>query len=941
MIFSRLFAPSHTSQNPEKRLEAIKNLSPEKPSEKTILHELAFNDDSAEVSLAALEKLNSFVLWLKMSQIAKNERVQRTAQRKVEACLLGTGELTISDGEKIAFLKESASTDMIQQVVAAQPQLLDNAELALSLIEKVAKPSFFQSVFLQHGSESLQLKMLATIDDISFLQKLEKKTKGRGIHHAVTERLSKLKEAAEKPPLLLRDLTLCLSKFNALQDKTDVEDIEQRKAALIDEYTALISDAHILASEDKNEIETKFARIEQSLSRYLARIRPQWEAQQAAQEVTATEALLAEQISHGNEQVNWLYHQRLCEATLADVAVVNEAVRALEATYAHLMRLSAHSKVAKKAEGVLQQLNKKLEGFSMQQQFAQKLVVVVQQAEALAADVAKQDNQTSETESDNDAAKETDQQAFAELKEKYHRLSEELISVPRELSANWKKASGVINQQKRAEKAQHESQARQCRKQINTIENLIEQGRFRAAMAKFGKLSKLFDSLAKSQQESLSKRFTSLADEIARLEGWQSYIAAPRQPALIEEAKALADAPLEDVKARTEAIRYLRQQWLSLGNTTSDTSLQTAFDDALELAFAPCREYYAKMDAKREEAKQYRQSLVNEAKDIDLTQDEAALAKVVDRLSKAWHQAGQVEKQDYEELKIAWKAALAPAQEKVQAWNSANKQEKQQLVDEAVQLSEAEDMSGAADKAQALQKQWKTIGHAGKRDESRLWRAFKEANDSLFDRLKVQRKAKSNELEQQAQDLVAKLASLDANSDELTLLRAIGEVEQAAKGLPGSLKAKVMKKVSAVQQQGATLRNKQQQQQIKARATHLIAYLQNGVAASDSEASEYDAAILGKRWASAIEQRHQVDKSRQWLTVALEAATDTPSPAVDSSLRTDVQLSMMTAKLEQGETIDASDLLADWLALGKVDSLEAPLLSRVINVIEAQPELLN
>ena len=134
MIFSRLFAPSHTSQNPEKRREAIKNLSPEKPTDKTLLHELAFNDENADVSLDALNKLGSFVLWQKMSQIAKHERVQRTANKVVLACLMGEGEITISRAEKAAFLKESASGDLVQQVVLADPELLHDISLAKVLI---------------------------------------------------------------------------------------------------------------------------------------------------------------------------------------------------------------------------------------------------------------------------------------------------------------------------------------------------------------------------------------------------------------------------------------------------------------------------------------------------------------------------------------------------------------------------------------------------------------------------------------------------------------------------------------------------------------------------------------------------------------------------------------------------------------------------------------
>ena len=91
MIFSRIFAPSHQSPKPEKRMQAIESLSPDKAQEKTILHELAFNDEDANVSLAALEKLNSFVLWLKMSQIAKQSRVKKSGGEKGKRRLIGRG----------------------------------------------------------------------------------------------------------------------------------------------------------------------------------------------------------------------------------------------------------------------------------------------------------------------------------------------------------------------------------------------------------------------------------------------------------------------------------------------------------------------------------------------------------------------------------------------------------------------------------------------------------------------------------------------------------------------------------------------------------------------------------------------------------------------------------------------------------------------------------
>ena len=75
MIFKRLFSPSHSSNKPEVRKSAIEKLSADKPQDKSILHELAFNDSDPQVTLAALNKLNSFALWQKAAQSAHHEQV--------------------------------------------------------------------------------------------------------------------------------------------------------------------------------------------------------------------------------------------------------------------------------------------------------------------------------------------------------------------------------------------------------------------------------------------------------------------------------------------------------------------------------------------------------------------------------------------------------------------------------------------------------------------------------------------------------------------------------------------------------------------------------------------------------------------------------------------------------------------------------------------------
>ena len=64
-----------------------------------------------------------------------------------------------------------------------------------------------------------------------------------------------------------------------------------------------------------------------------------------------------------------------------------------------------------------------------------------------------------------------------------------------------------------------------------------------------------------------------------------------------------------------------------------------------------------------------------------------------------------------------------------------------------------------------------------------------------------------------------------------------------------------------------------------------------------------------------------------------------PSPDADASIRSSVQLQMMTAKLEQGEAATAPETLADWLSYDSIREADNHLLQRVVAVIDAHPEI--
>jgi len=435
---------------------------------------------------------------------------------------------------------------------------------------------------------------------------------------------------------------------------------------------------------------------------------------------------------------------------------------------------------------------------------------------------------------------------------------------------------------------------------------------------------------------------------VSRLEGWQDYLAAPRKPALLEEAKALASADAENIKQRSETIKYLRKQWLSLTpssptseESSDDALLQQQFDDALEKAFEPCRAHYAKLDTQRAAAREQRMSIIATVKAMDINMPEAELVKVFDRVSKQWHAAGQVEREIYEQLKQEWKAVSSPIQARVNQWQSDNQAQKRALVTQACQLATEEDVADAADKAQQLQSQWKQVGHAGKREESRLWAEFKAANDTVFERLKAKRKVQNNAFNALVDSLLKQVEAVDINSDDVTFSQSISDVRAQLTDLPKAQRTKVDKKIDSLESKRAAQAKNAQSQARLARAQALISLLQLSVGEGSGDEQSL-AETLGKRWSSVLGQstgNKTTQHDRQWLTVALEVATGMPSPEADASIRSSVQLQMMTSKLEQGEAATAPDILADWLAYDSISEEDNHLLQRVVSVIDAHPEI--
>ncbi|NVK57894.1 MAG: DUF349 domain-containing protein [Alteromonadaceae bacterium] len=889
MIFSRFFSPSHSSDDPDTRIKAIKNLSPNSPNERRILHELAFNDAEPKVSLAALDKLDSFVLWLKMSQIARDPTLLNVSQLKVENALI-EGSSEISPAEVKEYLLKTAPVELIVKCLPLMTELHADTVFCANVLTKVGRSSFYQQLLMTTPVFALKAHIVEQSHDTDLLQRVLRKSDDEALHELVNKRISHLSDAAKKPVVLSRQVTLVLSKLLALLDKADYQQIDQAKHALNEEYAALAGDFDCFDTDTRSEFASKLEQINQRIDALLERLRPAWEAEQRAtahaHARTAAEQAVAEVKRHQKQ----LHGEQILSLTLGEVTLFQQAVEQAEKALADLQEFEPATDEFESLLESYRHIWDRLPDLQRQVENARQQLLTWQ----------------SLTEGEDSAWQ------LQDIQSQWREITCTMALVPAFLQQQWQQLQVQLKRQDEHRRADQQRDLKQCRKHISIINQLVEQGRYRAAMARYQRLESDYQKLPETTRSMLDKRFEQTREQIARLEGWQVYLAAPRKPELLEQANTLLNEQSSDMPARARSIKYLRQQWQSLGvtNTPEDDALNQQFDEILEQAFVPCREYYAKLEAQNNQAAQARQQLVSALQAVAVNDDVEPEQRYqqFENLKKQWLKAAQTDSERYQRLRQEWDKHSAEVTELLAPWIQQNRQAKQALINEVKELAGLDNATEAKERAKALQANWKNIGPAGKRNESKLWMAFKTANDALFS------KAKSVQAEQKAaqsqaadnwrkgvegiqQDVAS--GHLDKARQQLNNSRqALSEFQD--KGIHKALKRELEACQSAL--------NKATKQRAEEAIDSAIVKL--GTLLVEQSVTMEEMSRQFPELPAAWFKIQSAESSRDWLNtlITLEVLAQIESAEQHASTRSTIQLQLMQAKLS-GEALPVADAL--------------------------------
>lgn len=277
---------------------------------------------------------------------------------------------------------------------------------------------------------------------------------------------------------------------------------------------------------------------------------------------------------------------------------------------------------------------------------------------------------------------------------------------------------------------------------------------------------------------------------------------------VIDRLKTLQkEEKIKDIEA---GLKSIQNDWDSIGPVPNEEweSLKEAYWTEVRSLYNRINRHY---EDRREEQRvnmEKKQALIAEVKvyvqDLEsLTERKAwedRTAKVLE-VQKAWKEVGTGPRKENE---LIWKEFRKECDiffdAKKAFYDALNSQfdevasKKQALIDRANELKDSTDWKETAHQLVQLQKQWKKLGHAGRRNEQKLWKNFRGACDNFFNAREKHFAAQDAELEvnlTKKNELLEKIKAYVAGDDKSTVLadlknfsadfNAIGKVPMKAK----------------------------------------------------------------------------------------------------------------------------------------------------------------
>jgi hypothetical protein len=329
---------------------------------------------------------------------------------------------------------------------------------------------------------------------------------------------------------------------------------------------------------------------------------------------------------------------------------------------------------------------------------------------------------------------------------------------------------------------------------LEKLEQETAEGHGKASAGAAAALRAVLKTQGRHIDAALEQRVHTALVAAGELEGWQRWSADQVREDLLAKAEALLKRPEGQAlggRKMQETLRQLREQWKQADQGgTPNHGLWKKFDEACNAAHKVVEAWLDKIRTESVEHKAQRLALVEEVKawaqEHAHSGDWKAINRALHQFGDRWRESGHVGEKVFAELQPLWKQAIALAAQPLEKAQAESLARRQAMIEEAVALGA--DPVLRIDAIKALQQRWQAEAHVvplDRRQEQKLWDAFRKPIDEAFNRKTAERErgaSVASAHDRAVLDASKALEAANAGGDAQQIRAAMAALEAALRG---------------------------------------------------------------------------------------------------------------------------------------------------------------
>ena len=372
------------------------------------------------------------------------------------------------------------------------------------------------------------------------------------------------------------------------------------------------------------------------------------------------------------------------------------------------------------------------------------------------------------------------------------------------LAATERAASDKLATQERRAKV-----AAELERALGVLENELAEGHGKATPKAASDVRSVLKAHGRLIGGELESRAHAALTQAGDMEDWQRWRADQLREELVKKAEALLQPPegqrLGGRKLQ-ESLRQLRDQWKTTDQGgPANHALWKRFDEACTEAHKGVEVWLTQVRQQADAHKAQRLAIIDELNQWTQAHEGhtewKAQIRELHAFSERWRSAGHLSEKAFAELQPVWKTAMSQAHAGLEKAQKESIDRRRALIDEAVALGAASQLR--IDAVKALQHRWQAEAHAvplERKQEQKLWEAFRQPIDEAFARKSSERERASTALNAHDQRVLEASQALDgasASGDAQKIKAAMDGLDAALRGQADALAAESPKTMDA------------------------------------------------------------------------------------------------------------------------------------------------